>query len=128
MTRPAHARSEQSPWWMRLGVESARPSAGCWEAGCDSSALQPVDVYCIDHERFLPLAEETSPRRATVIVNAIRLIVGGAFLLTAHVDTPVPVYLAFVGLGAALVGLPFGATRWAGAPPSQAGCLSPRSA
>jgi hypothetical protein len=68
--------------------------------------MEPVDVYCVDHERFLPLTTELPGRARVFVVYLLRLLLCGAVLLTAHTGATLPVFLAAVGVGAALLGLP----------------------
>jgi len=102
------ANHADGPVLLRLGTESPALTTGCSPRpeDCDASRMQPVDVYCVEHERFLPLASELPGRRRLIVVVILRALLCGAVLLTAYLDNAVPVYLAAVGVGAALVGLP----------------------
>ncbi|MGN9909689.1 hypothetical protein ACTMTJ_19265 [Phytohabitans sp. LJ34] len=83
-----------------------RSAAGCGEEGCDAELIDDVDVYCHSHDRFLPLAGAEPRRLRPVLAFAWRAAVCLAFLLTAAVDDALPVFLAAVALGGAVVALP----------------------
>jgi hypothetical protein len=103
---PEAALLEPRPWWLRLGDEGPEPTVGCPAADCDTADMTAVDVYCRTHERFLPWVSDTPGRLRPVGVNLVRAAVCGAFVLTASLDSALPVALVGVGVGAAVVALP----------------------
>jgi hypothetical protein len=93
-------------WWLRLGTEQPAAVSGCWAPKCDTTRIEPVDVYCHMHERFLPLTTETPSRIRPIVINVLRAVVCGGFLLTARLNSSVPVFVVAAGLGGAMTVLP----------------------
>jgi hypothetical protein len=104
------------PFWSRLGVETPDATVGCSSGRCDTTGMEPVDVYCVEHERFLPLVRELGTRARIIVAVLVRTVLCGLVLLTAYLGQSVWLYLAAAAVGTVLVGLPlrlYRRTRWA---------------
>lgn len=100
--QPDGSRTRQLPLLLRLGQERPEPITGCPAASCDPTELTPIDVYCTDHGRLIPFATETPSRTRLLIVNLIRAVACGSFLLAALLDSLLPLYLVYLAAGAAI--------------------------
>jgi hypothetical protein len=78
--------------------------AGCGEPSCGAGQICSTDVYC-EHDRFLPTVRWTTAGRITFALTW-RVAVCAAFLASAQLRASLPVYIAVVALGAAMLGLP----------------------
>lgn len=94
------------PWWLDLGSELPRRGSGCPEDTCEAAEIEPVDLYCRDHERFLPLAAHAPGRFRPLVINAARFAACGAFVLAAVFHTAVPLFVLFAAAGAGATVLP----------------------
>lgn len=79
--------------------------AGCPADDCDPASLELVDVFCHDHEQFMPLRETPGVLRVLLLLGWGAAICW-AFVLSAQVPSAVPVLLAMASVGAAIVLLP----------------------
>ena len=65
----------------------------------------PTDLYCLRHDRFLPLINAGLPFRATFII-VLSGAVYACFELTARLDSLIPVYIIYALAGLEAVALP----------------------
>jgi hypothetical protein len=75
----------------------------CPQDGCVGGQILPTDLYCSNHDRFLPFVRNwTNATRMTAVV-AVAALIYGCFALAAELNSWLPVFVvyAMIGLGAA---------------------------
>jgi hypothetical protein len=87
-----------------FGERPAKP-AGCGLPICDSAQILPTDLYCRDHDRFLPFSRLTSAGRVFAVA-LVAFLVYGSVELTALLDSAVPVSLAYILVALGAIALP----------------------
>ncbi|MCW2942632.1 MAG: hypothetical protein JWN00_5617 [Actinomycetia bacterium] len=85
-------------------VEEPRPAEVCPEHDCPPAL--PTDLYCVEHDRFLPFVEGwTNIGKIAAVLTVSALLLSG-FVFTAELNSWLPVFLAYAILGLGVVVLP----------------------
>jgi hypothetical protein len=88
------------PWWLTIGNEAAGEPDCCPQDGAPPQEV--IDLFCPDHEVLLPFSRHGRSVGRLVVINLLRAIVCGAFLLAAQLNDELPLIL-FYCAGAAAV-------------------------
>jgi hypothetical protein len=95
--------------------ERPEEAVGCdIEEGCDAARIRPTDLYCDQHDRFLPLSRMSGAGKIFVVA-LVAFLVYGSVELTAQLDSAVPVNLGYILVGLGAIALPlrnFRRTCW----------------
>lgn len=81
----------------------------CGQGDCRRDQLLPTDLYCVTHDRFLPLVASWANGARVAAVLVMAAVVYGCFALAAEVNSWLPLFLLYALIGLAVVGLPL---RW----------------
>jgi hypothetical protein len=95
--------------------ERPKEAVGCdIEEGCDAARIRPTDLYCDQHDRFLPFSRMSGAVKIFVVA-LVAFLVYGSVELTAQLDSAVPVNLGYILVGLGAITLPlrnFRRTCW----------------
>lgn len=95
--------------------ERPEEAVGCdIEEGCDAARIRPTDLYCDQHDRFLPFSRMSGAGKIFVVA-LVAFLVYGSVELTAQLDSAVPVNLGYILVGLGAIALPlrnFRRTCW----------------
>jgi hypothetical protein len=95
--------------------ERPEEAVGCdVEEGCDAARIRPTDLYCDQHDRFLPFSGMSGAGKIFVVA-LVAFLVYGSVELTAQLDSAVPVNLGYILVGLGAIALPlrkFRRTCW----------------
>lgn len=78
--------------WRRIGRERPTAEPGCPEPGCPA---EPIDLYCFEHEVYLPRRDAEQSRSAWGVIGAVAA--GALFWTAAAYDSAFPLYVVFTG-------------------------------
>src|SRR5664280_163882 len=80
-------------WWHALEAPQPTDEAGCSDPPCSSEV---IDLYCEQHDNFLPLGGDELSRVAWGGVVATGAVVYVMYWLAAELHSPVPLFIIFV--------------------------------
>jgi hypothetical protein len=84
--------------------ERPEEAVGC-EEGCNAARIRPTDLYCDQHDRFLPFSGMSGAGKI-LVVALVAFLVYGSVELTAQLDSAVPVNLGYILVGLGAIALP----------------------
>jgi hypothetical protein len=84
--------------------ERPEEAVGC-EEGCNAARIRPTDLYCDQHDRFLPFSRMSGAGKIFVVALAAFLVYGSVEL-TAQLNSAVPVNLGYILVGLGAIALP----------------------
>jgi hypothetical protein len=78
----------------------------CSQADCDGDQIVATDLYCVTHDRFLPLVRDWGNSSRVIAVVTGAAVIYACFALAAESNSWLPLFAVYAVIGLAAVGLP----------------------